>query len=98
MQSTQEGGHLTVRTACTCHALAVMALHDAKAQHPATNLVGHIKEGQQVLALADVCNLAPLLLCRVNAGGVVRTSCTKHTGIAQQTRQPSTRCTKNKAT
>ena len=48
-----------------------------------THLVGHIKERQQVLALADVCNLAPLLLCRVNASGVVCTSCTKLTGIAE---------------
>ena len=39
------------------------------------HLVCHIKEGQQVLALADVGDLAPLLLSGVNASGVVCTAC-----------------------
>lgn len=45
----------------------------AKAQQ--AHLVGHIKEGQQVPGLADVCNLAPLLSGGVNACGVVCTAC-----------------------
>lgn len=49
----------------------------------ATHLVGYIKERQQVLALANVCYLAPLLLCGVNASRVMCTSCTKHTGVVE---------------
>ena len=47
------------------------------ASHKKEYLVGDIKERQQVLALADVCNLAPLLLSRVDTCGVMCTSCTK---------------------
>ncbi len=50
---------------------------DNTASHKKEYLVGNIKERQQVLALADVCNLAPLLLSRVNTCGVMRTSCMK---------------------
>ena len=45
------------------------------ANNKLADLVGYIKEGQQVFALADVCNLAPLLMSGVDASGIVRTTC-----------------------
>jgi len=36
-----------------------------------SHLVGNVKEGQVALALAQLCDLGPLLWGGVNAGGVV---------------------------